>query len=262
MIQLDEVAIANERHWQTMVKEGCGYTIPWLNLDVDRLREYATGSLDGRDEPFFVIQPPSVLSDVEGKDVLCVAAGGGQQSAVFGLLGAHVTVVDLAEGQLEGDKQAAAHYGYRLSTIHGDMRDLSFLDDHSFDLVYGTGMCYVPIVRDVFLSIARILRIGGIYTSDFGQPAVHFVAWDGEAYRITQPYSQKTNYRPDGAIEFRHYMSDIFNGIIGAGFSIREVHEQPQYLHLGSDVPPGSWTHEEAYVAGKFVIVACKDNAF
>ena len=83
--------------------------------------------------------PPESLLGVKGKDVLCLASGGGQQSAVFGLLGANVTVVDLSQGQLDGDKTAAKHYGYSIQTVQADMRDLSCLSSDSFDLVHQMG---------------------------------------------------------------------------------------------------------------------------
>ena len=258
MSERDEAAVANERHWERMVEEGCGYTIPWLHLNVALLRQYAKNQLAPVQEPLFVY-PPSVLLDVEGKDVLCLAAGGGQQSAVFGLLGARVTVMDLAEGQLKGDRKAAAHYGYEVTTIHADMRDLSCLDDESFDLVYGTAMCYVPDVREVYSEVARVLKTGGIYRVDFGEPAVHFVEWDGEAYRITKPYAERIDRREDGAIEFRHYLSDIFNGLLEVGLSIQQVQETPHYLRHNPQTRPGSWTHHQTYVAGEFVIVAEKE---
>ena len=125
----DEIRVINERHWERMVEEGCGFTRPWLNLDRTLIRQYAHGQLDPVPAPLIEMYPANVLADVEGQDVLCLASGGGQQSAVFGLLGARVTVVDLAEGQLEGDRIAAAHYGYSVTTIHADMRDLSCIDD-------------------------------------------------------------------------------------------------------------------------------------
>ena len=43
MREKDEVAIFNERHWERMVREGCGYTVPWLDLDPDIIRRYARG---------------------------------------------------------------------------------------------------------------------------------------------------------------------------------------------------------------------------
>ena len=164
MREKDEVAIANERHWERMVEEGCGYTIPCLDLDLDTILRYVKGELDPVPERLSVMTPRNILTDVDDKDVLCLASGGGQQSAVFGLLGARVTVVDLAQGQLAGDREAAAHYGYEVTTIQADMRDPSCLDDESFDLVFqATSMGYVPHVREVYSQVARVLRSGGLY---------------------------------------------------------------------------------------------------
>lgn len=255
----DEIATINKRHWEKMVKEGCGYTIPWLDLDVALIRQYARGQLDSVPDQLLEMYPPGVLLDVEGKAVLCLAQGGGQQSAVFGLLGAHVTVVDLAEGQLKGDREAAAHYGYEVTTINADMRDLSCIADKSFDLVYGTAMSYIPDVREVYSGVARLLRTGGVYRVDFGNPATHFVNWDGEGYHITKPYAEKIDRREDGAIEFRHYLGDIFNGLIAIGFSIQQVWDAPHYLRQNPQATPGSWTHQQTYVAGEFAIVAKKE---
>ena len=89
--------------------------------------------------------PANVLAGVAGKEVLCLASGGGQQSAVFGLLGANVTVVDLAEGQLEGDRTAAGYFGYQITAICADMRDIPCVNDEAFALVYQAHcMAYVP----------------------------------------------------------------------------------------------------------------------
>ncbi len=260
MREKDEAAIANERHWERMVREECGYTIPWLDLDREIIRLYAKGELDPVPESLAGMTPYNILVDVEGKDILCLSAGGGQQSAAFGLLGARVTVVDLAQGQLEGDRKAAAHYGYEITTIHSDMRDLSRLDDESFDMVYGTTICYVPDARQVYSEVARVLRQGGVFRVDFGQPAVHCMAWDGKGYRVTRPYCENTIRREDGAIEFRHYMDDIFNGLIDVGLSIRQVVDSSRNKKPDPQAIPGSWAHEESYIGGGFVIVAMKDG--
>jgi ubiquinone/menaquinone biosynthesis C-methylase UbiE len=260
MSKHDEIRVANEQHWNRMVEEGCGYTIPWLDLDPVLIRQYAKGELETLPEREKDIFSFIQIADVEDKDILCLALGGGQQSAVFGLLGGRVTVVDLAQGQLDGDRKAAAHYGYEITTIHADMRDLSCLSDESFDIVYGTGMCYIPDVREVYSEVARVLRTGGIYRVDFGQPAVHFVAWDGEAYRITKPYAEKIDQREDGAIEFRHYLDDIFNGILAVGMSIQQVQDSCRYQQPDPKPPSGSWTHHWTYVGGRFVIVARKES--
>lgn len=203
--------------------------------------------------------PASILADVENKDVLCLASGGGQQSAVFALLGAQVSVVDLAEGQLDGDRQAAAHYGYEVTTIRADMRDLTCLDNRSFDLVYqAPSMAYVPSVRQVYAQVARLLRTSGMYRVELTNPATEFVDcddWDGEGYRITRSYNERVRRRADGAIEFRHYLSDIFNGLLAVGLSIQQVEERQHGQQQNAEVRPGSWEHWMTYVTG-FAIVA------
>ena len=259
MDNLDEAAIANQKLWEDEVKKGCGYTIPWLDLDISVLQQYVQGGLEFLPEPLTCMYPADFFADVRGKDVLCLATGGGQQSAVFGLLGARVTVVDLAEGQLAGDRKAAAHYGYAITALQTDMRDLSALDDNSFDLIYqANSVAYIPDIKELYVGVGRVLRSEGLYRVCVGQPTTHLVEWDGKAYCISKPYAEKTHRRPDGVgIEFRHYMDDLFNGLLDLEFSIQRIHEAP-YSRLPDylNAPPGSWHHERSHVAGEFVIVA------
>jgi hypothetical protein len=75
----DETGVVSERHWERMVEEGCGLTRPWLGLDRALIHQYVQGQLDPVPEPLIGMYPASVLADVEGKDVLCLASGGGQR---------------------------------------------------------------------------------------------------------------------------------------------------------------------------------------
>ena len=198
------------------------------------------------------------MTAAKGKDVLCLGAGGGQQSTLFSLLGAGVTVLDLCEGQLEGDRKAAAHYGYDVTTIQGDMRDLSDLADDSFDLVYGTGTCYIPYVHEVFVGVARVLRTEGLYRADFMNPYTEFVDdtdWDGVGYRITRPYAQRERCRPDSMLEFRNYLDEVFNGLLDTGFSIQRVFAAPRTLPSSKE-QPGSYRHWAAFIHGGYTVLA------
>jgi SAM-dependent methyltransferase len=263
----DRIAATNEAHWEWAVKKGAGCTIPWLDLDPSALREVDYEKVRSVPEEMGGIWPPTLLAAVQEKDVLCLASGGGQQSAVFGLMGARVTVLDLTEGQLEGDRRAAAHYGYEVTTIHGDMRDLSCLADESFDLVYqGNSMCWVPDAREIYAGVVRILRSGGVYRVDFANPATEFIdswdAWDGAGYRLTVPYSETAKIlRPDDSgpdsMQFRHHMSEIFNGLLELGLSIGQVQDAPHYFRDYADAVPGSWEHSMMYLGG-FSIVTRK----
>jgi len=260
MRKRDDIAVINKHHWEKMVKEKCGFTLPWLELNSGLIDQYVKGKLNPIPECLLSMYPTRALAHVKGKEILCLAAGGGQQSVVFSLLGAHVTVVDLAEGQLRGDQKAATHYGYEIRTIEGDMRDLSCLKARSFDLVYGTGMSYVPDVTQVYSEVARVLKTKGRYRVDFMNPATEFVDcddWDGVGYRITKPYAERTRRLKDGPIEFRHTLSSIFNGLLVTGLSLEHVQEAPHYDQK-VDALPGSWEHWQQYVTG-FAIIAKKD---
>src|SRR5215203_5222740 len=102
-IKMDEVARYNQARWKALVEADALFTRPRLNLDVDSARQMVDSA--GR------------LGDVSGKKVLCLASGGGQQSAAFALLGADVTVFDISAEQLERDREAAAHYGFEIETV-------------------------------------------------------------------------------------------------------------------------------------------------
>jgi len=257
----DDVAIANRKLWEMEVQKGCGYTIPWLDINRDLLLQFANGECEMLPEPMEYIFPANIFANIKGKDVLCLAAGGGQQSAIFGLLGAHVTVVDMAKGQLDGDRKAADHYGYEIRTLRTDMRDLSELDADAYDLVFqANSMAYVPDVQVVYEGVARVLRSNGLYRVDCFNPATFFMEWDGTNYVIKKPYHEKINKRNDGGIEFRHYLDSTFNGLIDAGFSIERIHEEPFFRTTELKEKPGSWNHMRSFVAGGFVIIARRQS--
>ena len=255
----DDVANVNKKRWEEVVQERAGCTRPYLDLDVEAFRAFREGEttdlpMSCGDEPI----SQTVMAMTKGNDVLCLAAGGGQQSALFSLLGARVTVLDFCEGQLERDREAAEHYGYDVTVIQGDMRDLSELSESSFDLVYGTGTTYVPDICEVFSGVARVIRAKGFYRADFMNPYTEFVDdidWDGMGYRITKPYAQKERRRPDGMIEFRSYLNEVFNGLIDSGFSIKRVSEAPRRLPDPKD-KPGSYRHWSAFVQGSYTVLA------
>ena len=281
MAPLDDIARINRTHWEAEAKKRERYATPWLDLDVAALRDYSAGRASTFQLPSWTgaagkVDPCDriVTKDVAGKNVLCLASGGGQQSALFGLLGAHVTVLDIAEGQLASDRQAADHYGYDVRTVHGDMRDLAPFDDASFDLVYqAISICFVPEVRDVYAEVARVLKPAGCYRVGHCNPTTSPTSfdgpangWDGTGYRISEPYGGgpirmdadgNENMR-EGEMtgEFRHLLSDIFNGLIESGLVIRGVWEASRHLHHNPSAEPGSEAHYRNVVADYFHILA------
>jgi ubiquinone/menaquinone biosynthesis C-methylase UbiE len=215
-----------------------------------------------------------MMEKVQGLRLLLLAGGGGQHSAVFGLLGAQVTVLDLCPEQLDADERAARHYGLHTTTLQGDMRDLSALLDDDFDRVYQPiSTLFVPDLREVYAGVARVLRRGGLYLSDYAVPLLlmaHQEDWDGQGYslHITQPYVRGAILETEEGTfslergtffsEFHHLLSDIVNGLIAEGFRLRGLWENPMPGTGPSleSLEPGSDAHRARFMPYGLRVVA------
>ena len=245
---VDEISQYNMGRWNELAESGVAYARPYLDLDEASARE--------------LVDPDGIIGDVKGKDVLCLAGGGGQQSAGFCILGANVTVFDLSEVQLERDRQAASHYGLALRTIQGDMRDLSVFADDSFDVVWHAhSINFVPDAREVFRQVVRVLRPGGVYHVSCANP--YFINvdpedWTGDGYplwdtygdgeiEIADPYwtfsdSDGADQRVRGPREFRHTLETLVNGMIELGLNVVKIREYGDY-DPNAELEPGTWDH-------------------
>jgi SAM-dependent methyltransferase len=244
---MDEINQTNRWRWNALATANVEWSQPFLDYTPEKAAQY--------------IGRYGILTEVAGKKVLCLASGGGQDSVAFGLLGAEVTVLDLSDIQLERDRQAAEHHNLEVTTIQGDMRDLSVFADNGFDIVWQPySVNFVPSVESVYREVARVLKPGGIYYMQFANPFVHSVddeAWDGQAYPLNRPYldgEDTTQYfphwdvpQPDGTSlkidsphEFRHTMSTVLNTMAKNGFVFLHFQE---YIRKDENPEPGSWPH-------------------
>ena len=246
---LDDLARFNQERWNELAREGIEYARPYLDMDENSARS--------------LVDPEGFIRDPRGLDVLCLAAGGGQQTAAFGLLGANVTCVDLSEEQLERDRIAANHYGLDVKTVQGDMRDLSMFDEAAFDVVWhGHSLNFVPDAQTVFGHVSRVLRKGGLYHLSCCNPYFHGIdeeEWNGDAYPLRNKYEEGeviyptgdewTFRAPDGSPrrvhgprEFRHSMETLLNGPIELGFTLLQMSEDADF-DQAEDLAPGTWKH-------------------
>lgn len=244
---MDEISHTNRQRWNALARAN----VEWSRPHLEYTREQAAENICRH----------GILKDVAGKNVLCLASGGGQDSVAFGLLGAGVTVLDLSDEQLERDRLAAAHHHLQVTTLQGDMRDLSIFADSSFDIVWQVySINFIPDIQPVVQGVARILKPGGIYFLQFANPftiAVDEEAWNGEAYPLKYPYTDGENItayfpywdvtqedgskvRVDSPHEFRHTLATMLNTLVANRFTLLGLWE---YLDTTENPTPGSWAH-------------------
>lgn len=175
----------------------------------------------------------------EGKKILCLASGGGQQGPVLAALGAEVTVFDNSKKQLEKDEFVADRDNLKIKTVQGNMQDLSVFEDESFDcIIHPWSNGYIDDVRPVWKECARILKKNGLLLAGFGNP-IEYIFNVGKlekgilSVENTIPYADiehmdnpetKAVVEEDGYI-WSHTLEDQIQGQIEAGFAIIGFYE-------------------------------------
>jgi len=227
----------NRLAWDMEVARGNPWTIPVGEAVIAAARQGRWAILLTPSKPV----PKSWFPDLRGLDLLCLASGGGQQGPVLAAAGAHVTVLDNSPKQLEQDRQVAERDSLSITTIEGDMADLSMFADESFGLiVHPVSNAFVPDVRPVWAEAFRVLRRGGLLLSGFTNPALylfdHELAERGGVLQVryTLPYSDATSL-PQAEreqlvnqglpLEFSHTLEDQIGGQTEAGFLITGLYE-------------------------------------
>ena len=176
---------------------------------------------------------------LNGKKILCLASGGGQQGPILAAVGADVTVFDNSRKQLEKDAFVAERDHLQMKTIQGNMQDLSVFEDESFDcIIHPWSNGYIDDVRPVWKECARVLKKGGLLLSGFGNP-IEYIFNVGKleqgilCVENTIPYADmehmddpetQTIVEKDGYI-WSHTLEDQIQGQIEAGFAIVGFYE-------------------------------------
>ena len=193
-------------------------------------------------------------AELAGVDVLCLASGGGQQGPTLAAAGARVTVFDNSPRQLGQDELVAAREGLELTTVLGDMRDLSAFSDNRFDLIFHpVSNLFCPELAPVWRECFRVLRPGGILLSGFVNPDTYI--FDAEALdnreefvvRHALPYSdlslsaeeRERAFGPDAPIEYSHTLTEQIGGQLAAGFVLTGFVEAPHQSEITARYLPG-----------------------
>jgi SAM-dependent methyltransferase len=200
----------NQISWNQQVENQNHWTLPVSQEVVSEARQGRWNILLTPTKPV----PAHWLASLSGKDVLCLASGGGQQGPILAAAGANIVVFDLS--------------------------DLSMFPDSSFDLiVHPVSNMYVPSLEPVWREAHRVLKNGGVLLSGFTNPLVYL--FDPEAreransmFNFAIPYSDLTSLPPElfkqymdegDPIVFGHSLEDQLQGQMEAGFVIAGMYE-------------------------------------
>jgi len=226
-----DVRAYNRDAWDRSVLQGNRWTVPVTPEEIAAARTGVWSIVLTPNKPV----PRSWFPDLTGLDLLALASGGGQQGPVLAAAGANVTVFDNSPGQLAQDRLVADREGLTLTTIEGDMADLSCFPPESFDLiVHPCSNCFVPDVRRVWREAHRVLRRGGRLLAGFCDPIMFVTDPDLEKQGVAQikyatPYSDLTSltdeerrrYTDVGEpLSFGHTLEDQIGGQCDAGLAI------------------------------------------
>ena len=189
--------------------------------------------------------PKAWLSDLEGKNILCLASGGGQQAPILAAAGAIVVSFDLSDEQLRKDQLVAEREGLSIRCVRGDMADLGCFPDQSFDLVFHPASNhFARHLQPIWRECHRVLRPGGSLLAGFMNPAMFLFDHDeaeatGElVVRHSLPYSDEAdlsqsqlNAKIDAnePLEFSHSLAAQIGGQVDAGFVVAGLYEDHWY---------------------------------
>lgn len=233
----------NRRAWNALVDKKQRFTTPAPDEHVSR--------------PLATVDASGWLPEsIAGLRLLCLAAGGGRQSAIYAAAGAHVTVVDISPEMLALDRQVAAERGLDVRAVEASMDDLSMLPDASFDIVVQpVSTCYVPNILAVYREVARVAADGALYIGQHKQPASLQAAVEPSprGYELTEPYYregplppvQGSLHREEGTLEFLHRWEEIVGGLCRAGFVLEDLVEP---LHAAPAAAAGTWARRCTYL--------------
>jgi SAM-dependent methyltransferase len=234
----------NRRAWDQRVRDNKRFTRPVSDDDLKDPLKHA----DSRNW---------LSGDVRGKQVLCLASGGGRQSAIYAAAGAIVTVNDISEEMLRLDRQVAEERKLDIRSVQGSMDHLPTLTDAMFDVViHPVATCYVPDITKVYREVARLTKPGGLYISQHKTPTSMQadIRRTSRGYELIEPYYRTgplpevvgSLHREPGTLEFLHRWEQIIGGMCRAGFVIEDLSEP---YHGDPAAKPGSWGDRSLFVA-------------
>ncbi len=220
----------NRSAWDAQVKRQNPWTVPVTSEQIASAR---AGNWEIVLTPILPV-PRDWFPPLADMPTLCLASGGGQQGPILAAAGARVTVFDQSPRQLAQDRHVADRDGLAITTVEGDMADLSAFDDGQFGLiVHPVSNIFVPDILPVWREAFRVLRPGGVLLAGLSNPVQYIFDYqrmiNGElVVRHAIPYSDLHDLSPqeretmlieqEEPFIFGHSLQDQIGGQLAAGF--------------------------------------------
>lgn len=249
MVRSEHVGAINQRGWDRRVDGGDIWSRPVSAEQIERARHGEWSVVLTPNKP----TPRDWFGDIAGRDVLCLASGGGQQGPILSAAGGRVVVFDASPRQLAQDLAVARRDDLDLVAIQGFMHDLSVFADGRFDIIFHpVSNCFAPDIEPVWRECFRVLRRGGVLLAGFMNPVSYIFDAEAEArgemvVRYRLPYSDIADLAPeslsqvierDHTVEFSHSLETQIGGQLRAGFVLADLFEDKD---LGGGDTGRSW---------------------
>ena len=177
--------------------------------------------------------PHSWFGSLEGKKVLGLASGGGQQMPIFAALGAACTVLDYSRHQLMSEELVARREGYEIEILRADMTKKLPFEDASFDLIFHpVSNCYVEQVEPIWRECFRVLKPGGALLAGLDNGVNFWFDEAEERIAYTMPFNPLVNpeqmallEKTDGGVQFSHTIEEQIGGQLKAGLMLTDIFE-------------------------------------
>jgi SAM-dependent methyltransferase len=227
----------NSQAWDKAVENGISWSIPVSREAIERARGGAWEIILTPKKNV----PREWFGEVRGKDILCLASGGGQHAPILAAAGARVVSFDNSARQLAQDRFVAERDDLEIGIEKGDAADLSRFAAESFDLIFHPcSNCFIPLLEPVWRGCFRILRRGGRMLVGFTKPEVFIFDRKAEedegVLRVRHSLlfsdiesigdEERAEIIKSGRpLEFSHTLEEQIGGQIAEGFVITGFYE-------------------------------------
>jgi SAM-dependent methyltransferase len=182
-----------------------------------------------------------LLGDVNGKKIIEIGSGAGQNSIVLAKQGALATAYDISNEQLKQGKKLAREQKVKVDFVRGDFQRLKdHFNSDSFDIAmsaYALQYCNtLDSMNRTFQQIHEILTTKGILVFSLDHPVRTIGYWEEGTDRfVLDKYFDRSQKEwdyafPETGVSARmrgsfKTISDIVNGVLQAGFKLEKLLE-------------------------------------